>query len=546
MSNSASRFVSLKAMADGSLLRLATLHDKEYLVVPIVSAVGDQVWWPANSDVPELVPADVLESAFWSRNNRPIVAGHPRVNGEYVSANSPEILEKYSFGHLFAAKFDDKRVKVEAWFDKTRANEVGPAAIDVINRLESGEQIEVSEGNMVISEAKEGELDGKPYKSIWISCVNDHLATVLEGACNNKMGCGGPRVNQTKLEVGMKADPGKGKFKDPFRIEGSEKKSGMLQRMLASMSNSLKAAMSGNELRMRLFKALSEAQPGVSYVYDEDTETKQVIYCVVVSYGDYWDAESEYHFYRRSFNMTPEGVVSVNDDAIEVEWFEGWKDAPVTTTETIAGITAATTTTATLEVSDSTCSCKKEDDVLKTNEKKTLVTKLIGAAKSPFDEADRVMLGGMADEKLTSLMSAYEGEIVNTPTPVAVVPPPNVETTTTNTTTTTDQVVLSKEEYEEIKASSNAHKAQQLAYRTSLVSSLKGAQSAFTEKDMEGMTTVQLEKLAISLGVNEPVVADYSVRGISRPVVTEKKDHTPPKSWDLAMAARNERKSAAN
>lgn len=516
-----SRFVGLKAMADGSLLRTATLHDKQYIVVPIVSAVGDEVWWPANSDVPELVPADVLESAYWSRNNRPIVAGHPRVNGEYVSANSPEILEKYCYGHLFAAQFDNKRVKVEAWFDKSRANEVGPAAIDVINRLESGEQIEVSEGNMVISVDEQGYLDGKEYKSKWVSAICDHLATVSEGACNNEMGCGGPRVNQVNEAVD--------------KMNDNTKKNNMFKRMLASMSNSLRAAMSNNELRYKLFKVLSENQPGVSYVYDEDTDTKQVIYCVVVSYGDYWDAESEYHFYRRSFNMTTEGVVSVNDDAVEVEWFEGWKDKAATTVESEAELT-----TSGADEPITTCSCQKETTTVNVSEKKALVTKLIGAAKSPFDETDRGMLEGMGEEKLASLMGVYEGAESN----------PAVTTTTQSAvpaaeTTTTDQVTLSREEYEEIKASSNAHKAQQLAYRASLVSSLKGAQSAFTEDDMKSMTITQLEKLAASLGVNEPAVADYSVRGLSRPSTEQKKDHTPPKSWDIALAERNKNKNQA-
>lgn len=174
------------------------------------------------------------------------------------------------------------------------------------------------------------------------------------------------------------------------------------------------------------------------------------------------------------------------------------------------------------------------------SEKKTLVTRLIGAAKSPFDEADRPMLEGMKEEKLTALMSAYEGgaETAVTTTPVPVAPtstPETIAPTTTTTTTTPDQVILSKEEYEEIKASSNAHKAQQLAYRASLVSSLKGAQSAFTEDDMKGMTTVQLEKLSTSLGVNETAVADYSVRGVveSRVSSTGPAMRELPNTWGL-------------
>lgn len=500
MSNS-TRFVGLRAMADGSLLRTATLYDTEYLVVPIVSAVGDQVWWPANSSNPELVPASVLESAFWSRNNRPIVAGHPRVNGEYVSANSPEILEKYSYGHLFAAEFDNKRVKVEAWFNKKMAENVGPDAINVISRLEKGQQIEVSEGNMVVSELKEGELDGKPYKSVWLSAICDHLATVSEGACNNEMGCGGPRVNQiSTLSVN-----------EASKMSDKPKKDSKLRRLFASMTSALKDAMSNNELRMKLFKALSEAQSGVSYVYDEDVETRKVIYCVIVSYGDYWDdREYEYHFYRRSFDVTPEGVVSLTDDTVEVEWFEGWKDKGSVVIE-------SESLTASGGQPENRSSCQyqkeKEDANVNVNEKKALITKLIGAAQSPFGESNRAALEGMTDENLTFLMSAYEGEVQIT------TPPATPETVAASVVTppvapvATDQVILSKEEYEEIKASSNAHKAQQEAHRTSLISSLKSAQSAFTEDDLKKMDILTLEKLATSLNVNEPSTVDYSVRG---------------------------------
>lgn len=519
------RFVGLKAMADGSLLRTATLHDKPYIVVPIVSAVGDKVWRPANSPVPELVPAEVLEAGYWSRNNRPIVAGHPRVNGEYVSANSPEILETYAYGHLFAAEFDDKRVKVEAWFDKERANEVGPAAMDVISRLEAGEQIEVSEGNMVVSIDEEGELDGNKYKSKWLSAICDHLATVSEGACNNEMGCGGPRVNERLLV----ASSGEAKMKD------SDKKSGMLKRMLASMTDALKAAMSNNELRMKLFKAVSEREVGVDLVYDENVETKTFIYRICVRYGDYWETyEYDYRFYRRSFEIDGNNV-TISDDAAEVEWFEGWRDKTITATTTEPELTASEVES---KVSE-TCSCHKEKEEVQVNanEKKALITRLIGAAKSPFEESDRGMLEGMKDEKLTSLMSAYEGETTTTTAVVESTPTTtsqSVQTTETQPQVAPDQVVISKEEYSDIKAAASAYRQQQEQYRSTLITSLKGAQSAFTEDDLKTFTTSHLEKLAASLNVNEPATVDYSVRGrVESRVASAPQMRELPNPWGL-------------
>lgn len=634
-----SRFASFRAMADGSLLRTATLHNKPYIVVPIVSAVGDEVWWPANSEVPELVPAEVLQASYWSRNNRPIVAGHPRVDGEYVSANSPDILERYSYGHLFAAQYENKKVKVEAWFDKNRANEVGPAATNIIARLEAGEQIEVSEGNFVVAVDEQGHVNGKEYKSKWVSAICDHLATVDEGACSNKMGCGGPRVNQLRVASLAQArtpkysgtettswtrptfqdfirycyngdepptsvskcsselkreianhsllgdpdatsfgeltsltvvNPSNGKLNEnALRLalksdnnsaveiarrllnsefsanleakdmKASDKKSNMLKRMLASMSSALKGAMSNNELRMKLYKVLSESEPGMSYVYDEDVNSGQVIYCTTIRYGEYWDTEVEYNFWRRTFNMTPEGVVSVNDDAVEVEWFEGWKDKPATQneseteSETIVASTAAIVTAATCQ-----CQHKEEESKMNASEKKILITKLIGAARSPFEESDRQTLESMDEKKLTSLIKAYEGEVTATGETTA----PVVESTVTTPVNTVEvpagQVLISTDELADIKASAAAFRKQQEIYRTGLITTLKSAQSAFNEDDLKAMSTTSLEKLSISLKVDQPAMVDYSVRGVaesrvssSGPVMREL-----PDTWGLNKA----------
>lgn len=655
-----SRFASLKAMADGSLLRTATLHNKPYIVVPIVSAVGDEVWWPANSEVPELVPAEVLQASYWSRNNRPIVAGHPRVDGEYVSANSPDILERYSYGHLFAAQYENKKVKVEAWFDKNRANEVGPAASNVIARLEAGEQIEVSEGNFVVAVDEQGRVNGKEYKSKWVSAICDHLATVDEGACSNKMGCGGPRVNESsKLKVASLAqartpkysgtettswtrptfqdfirycyngdepptsvskcsselkreisshsllgdpdatsfgeltsltvvNPSNGKLNENALrmalksdnssaveiarrllnsefsanleakdMKASDKKSNMLKRMLASMSGVLKSAMSNNDLRWKLFKAISEVEPGVSYVHDEDVETKEVRYCVVVSYGEYWDSETEYHFFRRTFDATPEGVVTVNDDPVEIEFFEGWRDKPIgesqTETETIVAASAS------VAASDHNCTCQasqtsqtgKETPTMN-EKKKDLITKLIGASKGFVQEGDRKAFEELSEERLKSMLAVYEGEgQTTTTTAPTTTATPVVESTVATPASAIEvpagQVLISQEELTDIKAAANAHKQQQLAYRTTLITAIKGAQAAFTEDDLKTMSTTSLEKLSISLKVDQPAMVDYSVRGVVQPTVSTKdkeKDYTPPKSWEVAVAERNKRKSA--
>lgn len=667
------RFVGLRAMADGSLLRTATLHNKEYVVVPIISAVGDQVWWPANSKTPELVPAAVLESAYWSRNNRPIVMGHPKVNGEYVSANSPDILEKYSFGFTCKAAYEDKRIKEEAWFDPERADQVGPAAVETIDKLRLGEKIEVSEGNMVISSPEEGEVEGKKYYSKWLSAINDHLAVVGEGACNLEMGCGGPRVNEAstmnnnnnnnngnpvlraaamsqartpkytgtetsswtkstfadyikycyngdsppqsvsqcsselkrtiashtllgdsdatsfaELSFFPVVNPANGKLNENAlrsvisgrgasadlsdkalesaqeiarRLLNSEfsanletnsmsdknkkdkKDNNMFKRMFASMAGALKAAMSNNELRMKLYRALEEKVPGISYVYDEDVDTKTVIYAVCIRYGDYFDTiEYEYHFYRCSF-MQNGNDVSIVDDAVEVEWFEGWRDKSTVDNSTDTEepvITASETDNS--AVTTATCHCKGETNmnVKASEKKKSLITQLISAESSPFEEEDRNLLEGMEEGKLEKLANTYPGKAVVSETQTTVVAA--TPTATPQSTTTGDQVVLSRDEYNDIKAAASAHRQQQENYKSSLITSIRTAQDVFTEEDLKSFDTDKLEKLAKSLKVDQSnTVTDMTLRGVSYPSVATQvtKEYKIPKSWDVAMAEQN-------
>lgn len=198
----ARRLVYLRSSVDGSLLRTASLNNTSYLVVPCVSKLGDNVEWPINAPYPELIPAEVLSFAAHMRNNRPVVMGHPQNDaGDYVSANTPEILAKYAFGHVFNARFDSESNKVlcDLWLDPARAQSVGPDAESVVARLQAGQMVEVSEGNYVAVDETSGEWNGRKYGAKWILCFPDHVATLREdeiGACSIEDGCGALRASQ--------------------------------------------------------------------------------------------------------------------------------------------------------------------------------------------------------------------------------------------------------------------------------------------------------------------------------------------------------------
>jgi Uncharacterized protein conserved in bacteria (DUF2213) len=170
-------------------VRLATLNDREHLVVPIVALV-EGVIHAINAEVPEYVPIETLSAAPQTWNNRPAVLKHPIKNGKQVSANTPHVLEAQGLGSVFNAEVKGRKLHMEAYIDPQKAEKLG--AGKMLERLRANEVVEVSVGAYVVTERRAGEHNGKPYKAVWTQIVPDHLAFLPDGigACNASMGCG--------------------------------------------------------------------------------------------------------------------------------------------------------------------------------------------------------------------------------------------------------------------------------------------------------------------------------------------------------------------
>lgn len=194
------KYISLEAFVEPSLVREETFQDRNYIVVPVVALV-EGVIQGINSEYPELALASVFGSRLAGWNGRPVVMGHPQdSSGEYVSANSPGILQDWAFGQIFESRLDDKKLKVEAWIDVDAAEERGGDFSDTIDRLVANELVEVSVGTFLLLEERQGTFNGKDYKAIWVDITPDHLALLPKGtvgACSVEDGCGAPRVNRS-------------------------------------------------------------------------------------------------------------------------------------------------------------------------------------------------------------------------------------------------------------------------------------------------------------------------------------------------------------
>ncbi len=461
------RIVSMRLAGDTARLRTAEFRGAAHLIVPVV-AIREGVIRAMNSDSPEFVPIEALSRAPGSWNGRPIVSVHPVIGGEVVSANDPRLLEERSFGQVFGTEIKAKNLEMEAWLDLERCKTLGGNAQAVVDRVNAGEEVEVSIGAMVTLEAKSGNYKGKSFNRVWSEVFPDHLAMLPEGfkgACNNEMGCGANRAlmaDGSCTPVYLEVD-----------AESPEPKS-LRERLLS------------------FFKAFTE--------------------------------------------------VPADEQEAVAKALEALQNPDTSVTEIIAASVAE---------KKAACSChdKHEGDEMKTKTEK--IAALIANKKTLFKDADKAYLEGLSEERLTELEAdaAKLDEVLATPpqpsNPNPGTPAPQPPTTPAPTTPapqppTTQPKQLSEKEWMDSAPKAVRDvviRAQQAdaAAKTKLVTAIKGAQSVYTDEDLNAMSNDQLEKLSLALKVNEPV--EPTVRHAS---AGDEKNVAPPPP-DLNKAIRESR-----
>lgn len=172
---------SMRVNISGDVTK-TTYDGRDFLVVPVVMIKSDVVM---NSS---LVPSEELFPDSW--NGVPVTVGHPADDkGDFLSANSPDTLTKYSVGTIFNSRWDKGTLKAEAWVDIEKANRVRPGLVDM---LEKGEPLDVSTGYFSADEQKKGSINGRSYTMISRNLNPDHLALLPDetGACSWEDGCG--------------------------------------------------------------------------------------------------------------------------------------------------------------------------------------------------------------------------------------------------------------------------------------------------------------------------------------------------------------------
>lgn len=185
-----------QAELTGNRLDRRMLDGREYAVAPAV-LIKEGV---LNG---QFVPSEEIAAFVDAWNGRPIPVRHPQVNGEFVSANSPTVLETSAIGSLFGAMMDGGKLKGELWIDTAKAAVVGGDALTLLARMDAGQTVELSTAYYCDVEATSGYHKGTFFEGIQRNLRPDHVALLPDevGACSVADGCGAPRVN---AERGMR------------------------------------------------------------------------------------------------------------------------------------------------------------------------------------------------------------------------------------------------------------------------------------------------------------------------------------------------------
>lgn len=184
--------VQLATNATAGTVKEVTRKGKRYLVAPTVALKAGVL----NG---EFVPADEVAKYANAWNGRPVPIGHPKQDGQAVSANNMDMWDETP-AMFWNAHADGDALKGEIWLDIEKASGMGGQATQLLQRLRNNEAIDVSTGYFRDLTETPGTHDGKAYTGIARNLRPDHIAILMNetGACSWADGCGVPRINEAK------------------------------------------------------------------------------------------------------------------------------------------------------------------------------------------------------------------------------------------------------------------------------------------------------------------------------------------------------------
>ena len=211
--------------SDGGNVRLESFRGQKHVVAPVV-AVTEGILKG------RLLPNEEIAQAANAFAGAPLPINHPKENGDFVSANTPDRIETRSVGRFFGPMAVQSALGGEIWVNAPKSNELAsedaemgvPLALladelseDARAQIEVNDAsaemaanfvanadedaslsdiLEVSTAYWFTPEQDPGQFNGESYEEVQRNLRPDHLALLPNkvGECSAEDGCGAPRV----------------------------------------------------------------------------------------------------------------------------------------------------------------------------------------------------------------------------------------------------------------------------------------------------------------------------------------------------------------
>lgn len=267
------------------------LHGKTHTVIPLIALV-EGVIQGITSPTPEFVSAGTMNRSIASWNGRPVVIDHPRLEGQLVSANLPEVLETELVGTIFNARVEDGKMKMEAWIrhDHPDASE---RILSTLDRVVNGQEIvELSTGFFADINPSVGVYQEEHFDAIITSIFPDHLAILSSGvgACSVADGAGTNRLNAAG------AQPGDSESEMALRPS-------VIDRVLVALG--LRSNLTHDDIHRALTSKLDQIL-AVDFFFIWDVTDQTVIYVT-------FDG-----LFERTYSFAGDGSLTLGEDVTEV------------------------------------------------------------------------------------------------------------------------------------------------------------------------------------------------------------------------------------
>lgn len=184
------QLVTLKNTVSNFQVRNDRMEDKDWLVVPMVMLVEGV---HSGSCGALYYPKEELEKTPMTWNHKPVVVYHP----SGPTACDPDVLTNRKVGVIMNTKFEDGKLKAEAWLDPVRMEKVDSRIAEAI---ENNKMMELSTGLFTDLDTMEGDWGEEHYDATALNYRPDHLALLpdMVGACSMEDGAGFLRLNSAE------------------------------------------------------------------------------------------------------------------------------------------------------------------------------------------------------------------------------------------------------------------------------------------------------------------------------------------------------------